>query len=151
MRMLGFLTVVAAVALTGCAKPEGLHIVDPMVRLAANPKAPAAGYFTIKGGPVADRLLSVSSPLVIKIELHESMSKESPSTSSGGAMASMKPLDGGVEVPANGTVEFKEGGKHLMLYDINPGVAPNETIQVNFTFASGTILQGFAPVRRAGR
>ena len=143
MRTLGFLTVVAAVALTGCAKPEGLHIVDPMVRLAANPKAPAAGYFTIKGGPVADRLLSVSSPLVIKIELHESMTKD--------GTASMKPLDGGVEVPANGTVEFKEGGKHLMLYDINPGVAPNETIQVNFTFASGTILQGFAPVRRAGR
>lgn len=142
MRTLGFLTVVAAMALSGCVKPEGLHIVDPVVRLASNPKAPAAGYFTIKGGPTADRLLSVSSPLVIKIELHESMTK--------GNMASMKPLDGGVEVPANATLEFKEGGKHMMLYDINPGVAPNETIQVNFTFASGTILQGFAPVRSAG-
>ena len=73
MRTLGFLTVVAAMALSGCVKPEGLHIVDPVVRLASNPKAPAAGYFTIKGGPTADRLLSVSSPLVIKIELHESM------------------------------------------------------------------------------
>ncbi|MEP6785389.1 MAG: copper chaperone PCu(A)C [Sphingomonadales bacterium] len=142
MRALGVLTLVSAIALSGCAKPEGLQVVDPVIRLSANPRAPSVGYFTLKGGPTADRLLSVTSPLVIRIELHESM------TASG--MATMKPLDGGVEVPANGTIKFQEGGKHAMLFDVNPGVKANEKVQLNFTFASGTILQTFAPVRGPG-
>jgi periplasmic copper chaperone A len=143
MRALGFLTVVSAVALAGCAKPEGLQVVDPVVRLSANPNAPSAGYFTIKGGPTADRLLNVSSPLVIQILMHDSVME-------GGKMT-MKSIDAaGVDVPANSTVKFEEGGKHLMLANINPGVKAGEKVQLTFTFASGTILQGYALVRPAG-
>lgn len=143
MRTLGLLALGAAVTLSGCfEKPKGLQVIDPVVRLSANPKGPAAGYFTVKGGPTADRLLSVTSPLVIHIDMHESAMAN--------GMMTMKTLDGGVEIPANGEVKFAEGGKHVMLFDINPGVKPNETIQMNFTFASGTILQAYAPVRAAG-
>ena len=142
MRPLGLFAIAASIAVTGCEKPQGLQVIDPVIRLSANSKAPSAGYFTMKGGPTADRLLSVTSPVVIRIDLHESMMA--------GNMASMKPLDGGVDVPAGGTIKFEEGGKHLMLFDINPGVKAGENIQLNFTFASGTILQAFAPVRAAG-
>lgn len=142
MRALGVLAVVTAVALSGCAKPEGLQVVDPVIRLSANPRAPSVLYFTLKGGPAADTLLTVSSPLVIRTELHESVTA--------GGKASMKALDGGIEIPANGTIKFQEGGKHVMLFDVNPGVAANEKVQVNFTFASGTILQTFAPTRAPG-
>lgn len=143
MRALGFLTVVSAVALAGCAKPEGLQVVDPVVRLSANPKAPSVGYFTMKGGPTADRLLNVSSPVVIQIMMHESAME-------GGKMT-MRSIDAaGVEVPAGATVKFEEGGKHLMLTNINPGVKAGEKMQLTFTFASGTVLQGYALVRAAG-
>lgn len=142
MRSLGVLTLAATVALAGCAKPEGLQVVDPVIRLAANPKAPAVAYFTIKGGPTDDRLLSVTSPLVIRLELHESVTEN--------GQASMRALSGGVAVPANTTIKFQEGGKHAMLFNVNPGVKPNERVQLNFTFASGTILQAFAPTRAPG-
>lgn len=146
MRALGILAAASVLAVSamvsGCAQPKEMKIEDPVIRLSANPKAPAAGYFTLKGGPTADRLLSVTSPIVIRIEMHESMTS--------GGMASMKPLDGGVEIPADGIVKFEEGGRHLMLYNINPGVKTGETVQLNFTFASGLILQTFAPVRAPG-
>ncbi len=142
MRRLGFLAVVSSVALAGCEKPEGLQVVDPVVRLSANPNAPSVGYFTVRGGPTSDRLLNVTSPLVIQIAMHDHKMD--------GGMMKMVPLDGGVEVPANTTVEFKEGGKHLMLFNVNPGVKAGERILMTFTFASGNILQGNALVRPAG-
>jgi periplasmic copper chaperone A len=142
MHALGFVTVVSAVMLAGCAQPEGLQVVDPVVRLSANPKAPSVGYFKIKGGPTDDRLLTVTSPLVINIDLHDHKME--------GGMMKMTPIDGGVEVAAGATIEFKERGKHLMLNNVNPGVSAGENIQLNFTFASGTILQAYAPVRAPG-
>ncbi len=142
MRALGIFAAASVLALAGCAQPKELKVEDAVIRLSANSKAPAAGYFTLKGGPTSDRLLSVTSPIVIRIEMHESMTA--------GGMASMKPLDGGVEVPADATVKFEEGGRHIMLFNINPGVKTGDTVQLNFTFASGLIMQTFAPVRAPG-
>lgn len=143
MRAAGVAMIVAAVALAGCdTQPGELKIVDMVVRLNANPKAPSVAYFTIKGGPTDDRLMNVISPVVIRTELHESMKM--------GDMMSMKPLDGGVAVPAGATVKFEPGGKHVMLYNLNPVVQPRTTMAMIFTFASGTQLQAQVPVRAAG-
>ena len=136
------LAVLSALALSACEKSKDLTITHPYIRLAANPKAPAVAYFDIKGGPTDDRLLMVTSPLVIRIELHESMMS--------GNMATMKPIEGGIAIPANTEVPFKQGGKHAMLFDINPSVKPGNTVQMNFTFASGLTMQAYAPVRAAG-
>ena len=143
MRALGVMMIVASLALAGCAdKPTDPMVSDMVIRMAANPKAPSAGYFTVKGGPKDDTLLSVTSPVVIRIEMHESMS--------GGGMASMKPLDGGVAIPAEGTVKFEPGGKHIMLFNINPGMKIGQTIRLDFVFASGLQLQAYAPLRAPG-
>jgi periplasmic copper chaperone A len=142
MRALGMMTLVAAVALSGCQARQGLQVVDASVRLPANPKGPGVGYFTIKGGASEDRLLSVTSPLVIRIEMHDSKMH--------GGMMKMESLDGGITVPASGEVKFSEGGKHIMLFNINPSLKAGENVQLNFTFASGTILQAFAPVSAFG-
>ncbi len=143
MRTLGIVALVSAVALSACAeKPTEPTITGAVVRLAANPKAPSVGYFTIKGGPTDDRLLTVTSPVVIRVEMHESMTS--------GGIASMKPLDGGIAVPANTDVKFEPGGKHLMLFNINPGMKVGQTMRLDFVFASGLQLQAYAPLRAAG-
>jgi copper(I)-binding protein len=80
--------------------------------------------------------------VVIRIEMHESMT--------GGGMASMKPLDGGVAVPANTDVKFEPRGKHIMLFNINPGMKVGETMRLDFVFASGLQLSAYAPLRAAG-
>ena len=144
MRAYGFATLAAAtLLLAGCSvQPGELKVVDMVVRLNANPKAPSVAYFTIKGGPTDDRLMSVISPVVIRTELHESMKT--------GGMMSMKPLDGGVAIAAKGEVKFEPGGKHVMLFNLNPVVKPRTTMAMIFTFASGTQLQAQVPVRAAG-
>ena len=136
------LTACAAMFLTSCAPDPVLRVVDARVRLAATPKNPAAGYFTVVGGPKADRLLDVSSPVVIRTELHESMKM--------GAMMSMKPIEGGIEIPAGGVVEFKPGGKHAMMFNVNPGIVPPRTLPMIFVFASGERITADAKVLLAG-
>jgi periplasmic copper chaperone A len=136
------LTLLAALTLAGCAPDPVLRVDDAYVRLAATPKNPAAAYFTVVGGPKADRLMDVSSPVVIRTEMHESMK-------SGGMMA-MKPIESGVEIPAGGAVEFKPGGKHVMMFNVNPGILPPRTLPMIFVFASGERISVDAKVMRAG-
>jgi periplasmic copper chaperone A len=142
MRAFVALAALSAVTLYGCAPDPVLNVRDAWVRLPATPGNPGAGYFYVSGGPKADRLMSVSSPVVIRTELHESMAQ--------GAMMTMKPIEGGVEVPAGGFVEFKPGGKHVMMYNINPGILPPRTVQMVFTFASGERITADAQVKLAG-
>ncbi len=139
MRALALMT---ALTLTSCAPDPVLRVNGAYVRLAATPKNPAAGYFTVIGGPKTDRLLDVSSPVVIRTEMHESMKS--------GAMMSMKPIEGGIEIPAGGVVEFKPGGKHVMMFNVNPGILPPRTLPMVFTFASGERIAVDAKVLRAG-
>jgi copper(I)-binding protein len=119
----------ATLALTGCKKDEPVQRVTGVwIRLGAVETAPAAVYFTVHGGPNADRLLSVSSEVNTKTELHESMTMAN--------MASMKPT-GPVDIPAAGKVEFKPGGRHAMLFGMNMGIKPGMPVRLTFTFASG--------------
>jgi periplasmic copper chaperone A len=137
--LLAFVTVLA---LAGCSRAPVLAVDGVSVRLNAVERGPAAAYFTVHGGPKADRLLNVTSSVVIRIELHESMAS--------GGMASMKPLTGGIDIPAGGTVEFKPGGRHAMLYYVNTGIKPPRTLPMEFTFASGNRILVDAVVKLAG-
>ena len=64
------------------------------------------GYLKITGGAAADRLVSVSTPAAMNVELH-TMEMD-------GNVMRMRPVDA-VAVPAGQTVELKPGGLHLML------------------------------------
>ena len=134
---------IAAIMLVSCAPEPELRIDDAYVRLAATPKNPAAAYFMVVGGPKADRLMDVSSPVVIRTEMHESMAGS-------GTMMSMKPIEGGIDVPAGSGVEFKPGGKHVMMFNVNPGIVPPRTLPMIFTFRSGERISVDAKVKRAG-
>ena len=144
MRLAPKFALVAAAILSACAPkaPVQLNVTDAVVRLAATREAPSAAYFTIHGGAADDRLLDVISPVVIKTEIHESMMK--------GNMSSMAPITGGIPVPAGSTVAFTEGGKHLMLSYVNPGMKPGRKLPFIFTFASGARLEVNADIVPAG-
>jgi periplasmic copper chaperone A len=123
----------AILALTGCQKKEPLQkVTDVWIRLGAVETAPAAAYFKVYGGATDDKLLQVSSEVNTKTELHESMQS--------GNMASMKPT-GPVDIPAGGKIEFKPGGRHAMLFGMNPAIKPGTPVTLTFTFASGQEIQ----------
>jgi copper(I)-binding protein len=136
------LPAIGALLLTGCLAPDEISIDDAWVRLAAVKGNPAAAYFTVHGGPTDATIIAAYSDVSIKSEMHESMG--------GGGMASMKPLSS-VRVPANTDVAFKPGGKHVMLYDMNPGIVPGgRPVLITLSFADGTRLSRKAVVYGAG-
>ncbi len=85
-----------------------LKITHPWSR-PTPPGAPtAAGYLTVTNtGGEPDRLLGGASPAADKVEIH----KESLT---GGVMR-MRPVPGGIAVPAHGSVKLAPGGYHLMI------------------------------------
>lgn len=118
----------AAAALTGCAPEKQLYVSDAWVRLAAVPGRPAAGYFTVHGGTTDATLVSVSTDVAIRAEMHET--KQSRGVMSMDAVRN-------VAIPASGKVTFAPGGRHLMLFDVNASVKPGSTMTLTFTFADG--------------
>lgn len=127
------LLALAAVTLAGAAsaspadfKVVGLSITKVWSRPAAQ-GGNGAGFLTVtNSGKAADKLVSVSSPVAARIEIHESM------VMSGQAM--MHPRPGGLAVPAGGKAELKPGGWHLMLIGLKKPLKAGETFPATLTF-----------------
>ena len=88
-------------------KVGDLEIEHPWSRATPAGAKVAGGYFTIiNKGSTPDRLLSISSDISDKAELHEMGVKDGVMT--------MRPVTGGLEIPAGGKVALAPGGYHLM-------------------------------------
>ena len=124
----------AALALAACSKPKELYVDHAWVRLPAVRGQPGAAYFTVHGGKADETLIAVNTDVAIRSELHE------------GASGGMRPV-GSVAIPAGASVPFAPGGRHVMLWDVNPGIKPGKTIVLTLTFGNGErILQDAAVV-----
>lgn len=131
----------AMLALGACGQRPELRVADGWVRLPAVAGNPGAAYFTIHGGETADRLIGVTSPVAIRTEMHQTVET--------GGVSTMAPLDG-VDIPVKGKIDFAPGGRHVMLFNINPGIVPGKTVRMIFTFNSGERIIYDAPARAAG-
>jgi copper(I)-binding protein len=139
--LLGAFMVVAAVS--GCQQaPADPAASGAWVRLPAVAGNPGAAYFTVKGGSTPAILVAVSAPFAIRAELHESMAGHQ-------GMASMQPIKD-VAVPKGGAVEFKPGGKHVMLYDLAPEAKSGTRAPLTLSFADGRKVTVQAVIVGAG-
>jgi len=120
---------VLAAALAGCSRASRVEVDDAWIRLPAVPGRPGAAYFTLHGGPSDATLINVSAEIAIRAEMHESM------TGAGG-MSAMKPL-AGVAVPARTDIAFAPGGRHVMLFDINPKAKAGRIYKLTLNFGNG--------------
>lgn len=122
---------VAALALTGCeenlGKGQPLNVVSGHIVMGATPDRPAVGYFRVEGGPVPVQLVAVTADLAQRVEMHESVRED--------GMMTMKPLLR-ADVPAKGELVFKQGGKHLMIWGINPAAVRAGKLQLAFVFTN---------------
>lgn len=115
--------------LTSCGPTPQLRVHDAVLKLSPVDSNPSALYFTIRGGPKDNALINVNTPSALRTEMHESA--VDPKT---GAMT-MKPLRR-VEVPVDGKVEFKQGGKHVMVWGVNLVARRLGEIETEFVFAN---------------
>ena len=131
----------AMLALAACSKPKPLYVDAAWVRLNAVAADPAAAYFTVHGGPSDETLISVATDTAVRAQMHQS-------TTTGG-MASMTPLTS-VPIPAGTVIRFAPGGRHVMLFDVNPAIKAGGAMNFTFTFANGDRILQTASVIAAG-
>jgi copper(I)-binding protein len=119
-------------------KVGDLEIEHPWSRATPAGATVAGGYFTIiNGGSAPDRLLSISSDVSEKAELHEMGVKDGVMT--------MRPVAGGLEVPAGGKVALSPGGYHLMFIGLKRQPKQGEKFAATLTFEkAGTVDVEFA-------
>ena len=116
-------------ALSSCGPAPQLGVNDSVINLSPVEGRPASGYFTATGGREDVYLQAVTSQYVQRIEMHETTEKNS--------MMSMQPIEN-VLVPGGEKVEFKAGGKHLMLFGVSQVVVRKGTVDLTFIFSDGT-------------
>lgn len=55
-----------------------------------------------------------------------------------------------VDIPAKSEVKFAPGGKHVMFWNVNPGITAGKAMTLIFTFADGNEIQVDAPTKAMG-
>ena len=128
-------------ALGGCSDPPPLNVDSGFLRLNPNPNAPSAAYFTIRGGAEDVVLRDVRTEEAVRVEIHESSTKD--------GVASMRRVET-IDVPARSTVKLEPGGKHIMLWSINPQALDDGTMTFTFIFSNGDRILADAVVQQPG-
>ena len=125
------LAVTAASA--GDYKAGSLDISDPWSRTTPKGSSVAVGYMKIKNsGTTPDRLISGSSDVASKFELHE-MRME-------GGVAKMRPVKGGLEIKPGETVELKPGSFHVMFVGLKKPLSAGDHFKATLVFEkAGTV------------
>ncbi len=124
-----------------CGQPPQLNVVDAVVKLSPVDNNPSALYFTVRGGERSVDLLRVTSPSVIRTEMHETVSDPKS------GMLTMKAIDR-IAIPAKGEVAFKRGGKHVMLFGVNRIARDLGKMEATFIFSDGSQILVTAPVEK---
>jgi copper(I)-binding protein len=121
--------VLSMVALVSCQQSAAAKIAISQAWGRSSPMMAQTGavYVVIENqGGVADRLIGVSSAAAKTVEVHESYMED--------GMMKMRPVDGGLEIPAGGKVEMKPGGYHIMLIDLEKPLEAGSKITVTLKF-----------------
>lgn len=120
-------------------KAGSIKIEHPWSRATPEGAKVAAGYVTFKNeGTEADRLVSATADIAGKVEIHEM------AVNAEGVMT-MRPVTGGVEIPAGETVELKPGSFHIMFMDLRGRPLEGETFNGSLTFEkAGSVDVEFA-------
>ena len=114
-------------------KIGNIEITNVWARATPNGAKVAGGFFTIVNhGKEADRLVSLSSELSDKAQIH-SMEMDD------GVMKMRHQADG-VVIPAGGTVEFKPGSFHVMFMDLDKTLNKGDEFKAKMVFEkAGTV------------
>lgn len=114
------------------AQGSSVAVEKAWSRATAEGASTGAVYFILKNGGPADRLVAASAPVAERVELHF-MSME------GGVMR-MRELPA-IEVPAQGTVELKPGGLHLMLVGLKQPLREGDRYLLTLKFEKAGTVQ----------
>jgi len=123
-------------------KVGNLQIMKPSARATAPGQSISSAYLTIENkGSTADRLVAVSFARAKEVQLHE-MKMD-------GDKMMMRQMTG-IEIPANGTVELKPGGYHLMLMGLDSPIKDGEQLKMTLQFEKSGKVDVLFPSQAMG-
>lgn len=127
----------AALAQAQEAKVGNIKIEGAYTRSTVPGQKAAGGFMKIIDQGAADQLISASSPVADEVQLHM-MSMEDNVMK----MRQVKAID----IPANGSVELKPGGLHIMFMGIKEPLAAGGSVPVKLKFAKAGEVEIKLPV-----
>jgi copper(I)-binding protein len=165
-RLVALLAVVVVAGACSSGSASSIKVTDAWARNSPMVSGAGAAYMTItNSGSEGDTLLSASSPAAKTVEIHETVvmdaspeastgmgGMESPAASmdagagSTGGMMGMQKVDQ-IAIPANGTVELKPGGYHIMLIDPTTPMEAGQKFDITLTFEKAGAITVSAEVR----
>lgn len=139
-RRLGWGRLAFAVCLTAFAAADLIHtavahevkagdltLEHPWTRATPTGAKVAGGFVVIRNtGSAPDRLVGGTADFAGKLEIHE-MAME-------GDVMKMRPVDGGLEIPAGGEVALKPGSFHIMFMGLKAGLAEGDAVKGTLVF-----------------
>jgi copper(I)-binding protein len=105
----------------------GLVIDHPWTRPTPQGVKVGSGYLVIRNrGKSPDRLVSTSSPIAGKVEMHQTAIKD--------GIVTMRKVDGGLPIAPGKRLELNPNGHHLMFFDLKQPLKQGETFLATLMF-----------------
>ena len=123
IRLLAFAASLA-LASAALAQTSQLEVSDAWARATPGKAETGVAYLTIRS-PTSDRLVSASSPVAKKAELH--------TMEMAGMVMKMRPL-AGLDIPAGQPVTLKPGGEHIMLLGLTRPLREGQSFPLTLNF-----------------
>jgi periplasmic copper chaperone A len=128
------------VASTALAQTGQLEVSNAWARATPAKAENGVAYLTIRS-PTPDRLVSVSSPVAKKAELH--------TMEMAGMVMKMRPL-AGLDIPAGQPVTLKPGGEHIMLLGLNGPLREGQSFPLSLTFEKAGTREVSVAIEKPG-
>jgi periplasmic copper chaperone A len=122
---------------------DDIELAEPWARAMQPAQRTGGGYVGITNrGEDTDRLVHASSPSASRMEIHSMEVVDDVMT--------MRPVEGGLELPAGETVMLEPGGYHLMFIGVPDPFQEGETIEVTLEFEQAGRVELRFPVHGMG-
>ena len=109
---------------------------------ATPPGATTSAFYVTLTSSRNDKLVGASSPIALRSSVHE--------TSMTGGMMEMRPVEGGLTLPAGQPVALAPRGLHIMMEGLKSPLKAGMTVPMHLTFENSPGVDINAPVRPIG-
>lgn len=121
----------------------GMHVVGAWARPAGPAMPNSAAYaLLVNLTDKEDVLVSAEVSVSETVELHEMIMGE-------GDVMQMRPVEGGIPLPAGSAVQLKPGGLHVMLIGLKQELMAGTTMDLKLNFAESDSIELTLPIREA--
>jgi copper(I)-binding protein len=129
-RRRAILAISSVLALAACGKaadtaPSKITVKSAWMRVPPGGRDVSAAYLVIRNDGGADTLMSVSSPMADDVQMHISEMSDD--------VMSMRE-ESTVPIPANSTINYQPGGRHLMVFGVREGLKAGDEVPFILTF-----------------